>query len=186
LDYLIFKYHFPYSNNMPALAHFGIGLAAKYFFPKIPLWVLLISTMLIDILSFIFIIALWPSHGLFMSVVWTMSAMLIIALIPIILNFKREQDEEMKLTLWGMKILNVSIIIGILVFSHWILDFIGWPMSAMNPTATGVPLLFDDTVTIGLGVYSTWFGALTMDLGVFIVGLAIYLHYVIKIKSKSS
>ena len=160
---------------MPALAHFGIGLAAKRFFPQIPLWALLISAMAIDILSFIFIFALWPSHGLFMAVVWSASAMLITALVTALLNSKKKQEK---------KVLNTSLVIGLLAFSHWILDLIGWPMSVINPDATGVPLLINDSITIGLGVYSTWFGALTMDIGVFVVGLAIYLHYIIKIKKK--
>ena len=80
------------------------------------------------------------------------------------------------------EISNYILIIGFLVFSNWILDFIGWPMSVINPDLTGVPLLFNNSVTIGLGVYSTWIGALTMDIGVFVVGLAIYLHYIKKIK----
>ena len=158
---------------MPALAHIGIGLAAKRFFPKIPLWALLISVMAIDILSFIFIFDIWISHGLFMAVVWSISAELITVLISALLNSKKERNIQK---------FKVSIIIGFLVFSHWILDFIGWPMSVINPDLTGVPLLFNNSVTIGLGVYSTWIGALTMDIGVFVVGLAIYLHYIKKIK----
>jgi hypothetical protein len=161
---------------MPALAHFGIGLAAKRLFPKIPLWALLISVMVIDILSFIFLFAIWFSHGLFMAVVWSISATLITTIITRLLNSKKGRD---------IKILYTSIIIGVLVFSHWILDFIGWPMTVINPDLTGIPLLFSDSVTIGLGVYSTWFGALTMDIGVFVIGLGIYLHYKIKIKKKN-
>ncbi len=160
---------------MPALAHIGIGLAAKRFFPEIPLWALLISVMAIDLLSFIFIFATWLSHGLFMAVVWSVSASLITVLATSLLNSKKERE---------IKVLYTSMIIGILVFSHWVLDFIGWPMTAISPDLTGVPLLFNDSVTIGLGVYSTWFGALTMDIGVFVVGLAIYLHYTLKIKKK--
>ncbi len=56
-------------------------------------------------------------------------------------------------------------------------------MSVIDPNATGVPLLFDDTVNIGLGVYSTWFGALLMDIGVFAVGLIIYIYYLKKVKT---
>lgn len=159
---------------MPALAHFGIGLAAKRFFPKIPLWALLVSAMAIDLLSFIFLFATWFSHGLFMAVVWSISATLITALVTSLLNSKKEKE---------IKVLYTSMIIGILVFSHWILDFIGWPMTVINPDLTGVPILFDDSVTIGLGVYSTWIGALTMDIGVFVIGLVIYLHYLLKIKN---
>ena len=167
---------------MPALAHIGIGLVAKRFFPKIPLWALLISVMAIDILAGIFIFAIWISHGLFMSVIWSFIAMVITALITMRLNSNNEQDKINKSTSWSMENLHITMIIGVLVFSHWILDFIGWPMIAVYSNATGVPILFDDTVNIGLGVYSTLFGALIMDIGVFVVGLAIYIHYKIKIR----
>jgi hypothetical protein len=166
---------------MPALAHIRIGLLAKRFCPKIPLWGLLISVMAIDILSGVFFFAIWLSHGLFMSVIWSITAMVISALITMHLNSKNEQDKINISIRWNKENLTTTIIIGILVFSHWILDFIGWPMTAVYSKATGVPILFDDTVNIGLGVYSTLFGALLMDIGVFIVGLGIYIHYKIKI-----
>ncbi len=162
---------------MPAFAHIGIGLATKRFAPQIPLWALLIAAMFIDILSFMFLFAIWISHGLFMSVIWTVIAMLITAFITMRLNSKNEQDKITKSISCSLVNLNATLIIGLLVFSHWILDFIGWPISAINLNATGVPLLFDDAVNIGLGVYSTWFGALLMDIGVFVVGLGIYIHY---------
>jgi len=57
-------------------------------------------------------------------------------------------------------------------------------MSAIDPNATGVPLLFNDAVNIGLGVYSKWFGALLMDIGLFFLGLGLYIHYVKKIKNR--
>jgi len=167
---------------MPALAHIGIGLATKRFTPQIPLWALLISTMGIDILSFIFLFATWISHGLFMAVLWSIISILITVFIRIRLTSKRDQDQGKNPSIWRIDTWQISIIIGLLVFSHWVLDFIGWPMSAINPNATGVPLLFDDTVTIGFGVYSTWFGALLMDIGVFLLGLVVYIHYLKKVK----
>jgi len=150
---------------MPFLAHFGIGLATKRFFPQIPLWALLISTMVLDILFNIFIFAFWLSHGLFMAAVWSASAMLITLLITTLLNSKKTQNTQN---------FYVSMIIGLLVFSHWVLDFIGWP--------AGLPLLFNDSLTIGLGVFSTGIGALAMEIGIFVPGLVIYIHYMIKIK----
>jgi len=166
---------------MPALAHFGIGFAAKRLFPKIPLWGLLISVMAIDLLSGVFIFAIWISHGLFMSIVWSFIAMIITALIKMRQNSINEQDKINKSTKWEIENLHVSMIIGLLVFSHWILDFIGWPMKAVYSSTTGVPIFFDDTVNIGIGVYSTLFGALLMDIGLFVLGFAIYIHYKIKI-----
>ncbi|MFX0137084.1 MAG: hypothetical protein ACFFDN_25825, partial [Candidatus Hodarchaeota archaeon] len=152
------------------------------FAPQIPLWVLLISAMFIDILSFIFISAIWISHGLFMSVIWTFIAMLVTALFTMRLNLKREQNKTNKSLSWSMVNLDITMIIGILVFSHWVLDFIGWPMTAIGLNDIGTPLLFDDAVNIGLGVYTTLFGALSMDIGVFVVGLGLYIHYVKKVK----
>lgn len=171
-----------YSIIMPALAHIGIGLATKRFAPQIPLWALLISAMFIDLLSFIFLFAIWISHGLFMSIIWTIIAMIITVFITMRLNSKKEQDKSNKSISWSLVDLNTTLIIGLLVFSHWVLDLIGWPMSVIDPNAIGVPLLFDDAVNIGLGVYSTWAGALLMDIGVFVLGLVIYIHYMKKVK----
>ncbi len=165
---------------MPALAHLGIGLATKRFAPQIPLWALLLSSMVLDLLSFIFIFALWITHGLFMSIIWSLIAFFITTLITF--NLKSRKNSENISTIWSKEIMNISIIIGLVVFSHWILDLIGWPMSAIDPNATGVPLLFDDAVNIGLGVYSTWVGALLMDIGVFAIGLVIYVLYLLKMK----
>ena len=167
---------------MPALAHLGIGFAVKRFASQIPLCVLLISAIFLDILTLFFIFAIWITHGLFMSVVWSIITMLVTTLITIWINLKKEQDKINNSGKWSLEILYISMIIGLLVFSHWILDFIGWPMSVIDSNATGVPILFDDALNIGLGVYSTWFGALLMDIGVFVVGLAVYLHYLKKIK----
>jgi hypothetical protein len=166
---------------MPALAHFGLGFAAKRLFPEIPLWGLLISVIAIDLLSGVFIFAIWISHGLFMSIFWSLVAMIITAIVKMRQSSTNEQDKINKSTKWKTENLNVSTIIGLLVFSHWILDFVGWPMTAVYSSATGVPIFFDNTVNIGLGVYSTLFGALLMDIGIFVLGLAIYVHYKIKI-----
>ena len=76
---------------MPALAHLGIGLATKRFAPQIPLWGLLISSMFIDLLSFIFLSAIWISHGLFMSVIWTVIAMIIIFLLISLFKFEKAE-----------------------------------------------------------------------------------------------
>ena len=69
---------------MAALAHAGVGLAAKRFAPDVPLGVLLASTYAIDIVWGAFVVAgiehfsgpapattnPW-SHGLLMAVIWS-------------------------------------------------------------------------------------------------------------------
>jgi hypothetical protein len=107
--------------------HFGIGFAAKTIAPKAPLWVLLTASETLDLLSFGFV-ALgvekmavtqtdlahglqiiepgyvgW-SHGLFMAFVWSAAAAAISGMV-----FRNRRT---------------GMIIGLVVFTHWILDFI--------------------------------------------------------------
>jgi hypothetical protein len=157
---------------MPLLAHLGIGLASKRFAPKIPLWILIFSAFWIDIVSVFFMPLKWPSHGLMMAIVWTSVGMLVTYVV-----LKIKQKKNLKNNQEGIKtkISEYCIPIGIVIFSHWILDFIGWPMTVILPTWTGVPILFNDSFNFGLGVYSTWIGAIIMDLGVLIIGIMVYL-----------
>ena len=164
---------------MPALAHLGIGFIVKRFYPKIPLWILLISSMLIDILSYILIFApMWTHHGLFMGIIWSFIFMLIAIGVINFINSKKNATRYSK-----KNMIFIGLIIAFVVFSHTILDLIGWPMTViLGEEAKGIPLLFNDSQTIGLGVYSTWVGAITMDLGIFIIGFLIYYQYINKKK----
>ena len=113
-----------------------------------------------------------------MSIVWSILSGGITALGIFLYNKKldKKKPAEQKIP-----VLYNSIIIGILVFSHWVLDFIGWPMTAFDPSSNyKVPLFFSDSPAIGLGVYSTKFGALFMDIGVFVVGLVFYIIWLVK------
>ena len=69
----------------------------------------------------------------------------------------------------------ISIIIGLLVFSHWVVDFISHPMTAVFPGDTGLPLLFEGSPTVGLGLWSTQLGVNIGEYGTLIVGFVIYL-----------
>ena len=107
--------------------HLGLGFAAKTVAPEVPLWALLMSTEVLDLLFFGFKTAGmeyeavsttdithglqivspgWTpwSHGLFMSLVWSVLAFVVTYF------FSRNH--------------RASIVIGLLVFSHWVLDFI--------------------------------------------------------------
>ena len=69
----------------------------------------------------------------------------------------------------------ISVIIGLLVFSHWVVDFISHPMTAVFPGDTGLPLLFEGSPTVGLGVWGTQLGVNIGEYGTLMVGLIIYL-----------
>jgi hypothetical protein len=94
---------------MAGLGHLGFGFAAKPLAPKVHLAVLLVATELIDILWGVFYFtgidrgnvgmssSPW-SHGLFMSVIWSVLSALLIA--------RLYHDRRS------------GIVVGLLVFSH--------------------------------------------------------------------
>ena len=170
---------------MPLFAHVGIGFAAKRIAPKIPIWALLISALGPDIIAIFFIFMptfKWFHHGLVMVIIWSLIAMGITIFFNMYLNSRIDQEEKQKVT---QLIYPTAIIIALLVFSHWVLDFIGWPMSAINPAATGIPLFFNDLLLVGLGVYRTWFGVLTMEIGGLVPGILIYIYCIKKAKNEN-
>jgi hypothetical protein len=153
---------------MAGLAHLGIGLASKRLAPELPLGVLLVCAYAIDLMFSIFwIIGIeempksgstpWNpwSHSLFMAAVWSVLAAMITWLIK--RNFK------------------CSLFIGLLVFSHWIIDFISHPMMAVFPTDTGLPLFFEGSPKVGLGLWSTKVGMNFGEYGTLSAGIAIYI-----------
>jgi hypothetical protein len=153
---------------MSPIGHFSVGLAAKRAAPQVPLGILLFATLVIDFLWFFFFsigiennserieFSYIPwSHGLVMAIVWSILAGII--------AFFISKDRR------------TSIVIGLVVFSHWVLDFIGH-----DPD---LPLFFDNTYLVGLGLEWThtptglvvhYAQGLILEFGLFIVGFIIY------------
>ncbi|MBT3313451.1 MAG: hypothetical protein HN390_02445 [Anaerolineae bacterium] len=153
--------------------HLALGFAAKPATPKAPLWVLLIATEVLDLITFplqalgieSFAIsqvdltnglqlikpAQMPwSHGLFMSILWSLIAAGIAFLVY--------RDRK------------TSGIIGMLVFSHWILDFIVHPPH--------LPLLFDGSPTVGLALWTSGPGfifSIFLEIALLAVGISFYI-----------
>ncbi len=153
---------------MAGLAHVGVGLAAKRITPKVPLVVLLIAAYGIDLIWGIFFItglegssqpgqenpSYW-SHSLFMALVWSA----LIGVLVLLISRNR----------------SVALMIGLLIFSHWIIDFISHPMTAVFPDDTGLPLFFADSPLVGLGIWRTQLGVTIGEYGITVLGLIIYL-----------
>ena len=159
---------------MPLFAHIGIGLAFKQIDPKRSTWLLVIGSMLLDILlvvPFIVLIIAGVSttgaspltHSLLGASIISGITFLVVYLID---HQKSENSNNLK----------TASIMTLLIFSHWLLDFIGWPMTlgGLNPSAGGIPITFDTSFTIGIGVYRTLTGAIIMEIGVFIIGFVLY------------
>ena len=156
---------------MSPTGHLAIGFAAKKYAPRIPVAVILISAYAIDLIYFIFL-ALgietldydpW-SHSLLMAIIWSLCAGLLT---------------------WSIyKELRSGLVIGLVVFSHWILDFIVWD---------NLPIFFGKTNRVGLGLYDKIGFSLTnlkldsgailataIELGMLLVGLAVYVLFLRK------
>ncbi|MGD8406620.1 MAG: hypothetical protein PVJ21_23390 [Anaerolineales bacterium] len=155
--------------------HLGVAFAAKPLAPKAPLWTLLVASEALDLLSAGFIAIgmekmavrqmdlrnglqiITPgwipwSHELFMSVVWSVLFAAIAYLI-----FKDRKASGM---------------IGLITFSHWILDFFVHPPD--------LPVLFRNSPELGLGLWSSGPGlviSLILEIILIGVGVAIYLRW---------
>jgi hypothetical protein len=168
---------------MGPLGHFSVGLAAKPTSPKVPLGVLLLATWILDVLAIIFGFAgiekvgsggLPWSHGLFMSVIWSAVAALLAA--------RSYRDHR------------AGVLVGLLVLSHWVLDFVShpipfssfswrsWQWSYGHPLPSDLPLLFAGLPKVGLGLYNSISAveATALEFGMFILGAAVYATYVVK------
>jgi hypothetical protein len=150
------------------MAHLGVGLIAKRAAPKTNVTILILAAYAIDLIWGIFYFAgiehmpedgaagtnPW-SHGLFMSLVWS----LLVGVIAFWVSRKR----------------NTGLIVGLLVFSHWVVDFISHPMRAVFPSDTGLPLLFENSPVVGLGVWSTQLGVNIGEYGTLALGIMVYI-----------
>jgi hypothetical protein len=164
---------------MPAIAHIGIGFAAKKIASHVNVVLLIIAAEFIEIIF----MALWAigiehpptiasppfspySHSILMGLAWSLFAGL--------------------LTFLFSKNRKLSWIIGILVLSHTVLDFIASPKSAFYPNDTGMPWLFDYSRTYGLGLWSNGLVAGIGEIGILVLGITIYLITVRKIRKERS
>jgi hypothetical protein len=148
--------------------HIGAALAAKPLAPKVSVGVMLVAATAIDTLCGIFTFAglEWAdrvtgesslpwSHGLFMSLVWSLLTLAIAWLVT--KNWK------------------MSIVIAGLVFSHWVLDFISHPMGMGKELPKDLPLLFESSPKVGLGLYYYVVPAIICEFGILLSGIFIYL-----------
>ena len=106
------------------------------------------------------------SHGLAMAAVWTLLSMLISA------GVSRDR--------------HTTRVVGLLVFGHWLVDFITKPMTALFPKDTGLPLLFEGSPTVGLGLYRSRRVANAVEFGSLVVGAAFCLQTVASSRGRCS
>jgi len=147
--------------------HIAVGLAAKPAAPKASLGALLFSATALDTLWGAFALtglealdvggnsSIHWSHGLFMTLVWAVASFAVAFLLT--------RDR------W------TSFVIALVVFSHWLLDFISHPMGMGKELPPDLPLLFEGSPKVGLGLYNSVAAALITDFGLLAAGIAVYL-----------
>lgn len=149
------------------IGHFGAGFAGKKVNSSIPLWVLFMAAQFVDLIWPLFLLlgieqvqvdpgntAFTPlnfiyypfSHGLVSNIIWGVLFGLVYYIIK--------------------KDLKASVLLGLLVLSHWILDLL-----THRPD---LPLLTGDGIKVGLGLWNNVFLTIVVELLIFGVGAYLY------------
>lgn len=156
---------------MAGLLHVAVGFAARPLSKKAPVGVLILAVLLTDLLWIVFALtgiekegAIYWSHGLCMSAVLSIIAAVIAGLI-----YHSHRT---------------GIFLGLLVFSHWLGDFITHPMGAVfggRPLPPDLPLFFAGSPKVGLGLYNrSAVLAYAVEIGSFAIGVAVYVNYLMR------
>ena len=154
---------------MPALAHIGVGLAAKKILPTVNVVLLIVAAEFIEIVFMVlagFGIEHAPtemiqpyspySHSILMGIVWTLAAGFV--------------------TYIFTKNKRMSFIICALVLSHFLLDIIASPKTAFYAADTGMPWFNNYSKTFGLGLWTNGIVAWIGELGLLVGGIVIYVN----------
>ena len=160
---------------MAALVHVAVGFASRPLSKKVPVGLLIMATEFLDILAIgLSVVGLekngfapW-SHGLFMAGAWS-------ALFAII-----------GWLIYGSY--RTGLLLGTLVFSHWLIDFITHPMGAVfggRPLPPDLPLFFAGSARVGLGLYNhSIVLAYAIEYGSTLAGIAVYVIYRVRHRRK--
>ena len=155
---------------MAGLAHLGVGFALKLVAPEAPVVALVVGAEALDLLCLpamlfrrgeFFVLA--TTHSLAASLAWSAVAMGVAAI--------AKAD------------LRTILVIGLAVFSHWVLDFLTHPMGAVlgkkprKPLPPDLPLSFSaNSPKVGLGLYNHSFAlSIVFDIGLTLIGIATFI-----------
>jgi hypothetical protein len=166
---------------MAALAHAGVGFAAKRVAPTVPLWALLAAAYFIDLVwAGFWLLGLdhLPKVGIEVPAPWshslTMACVLSLGAAAVASLFTRS--------------MRVRVLVGTLVFSHWLVDFITQPMRAAFPGAGfRMRVFFSEQPTIeGFGLYSSPLVLNIVEYGTLALGVAAYVLVVRGVRARQA
>lgn len=152
---------------MSPTGHLAVGFAVKHWKSKIPLIWYLIGSYTID---FIYLILMLIGIESFGNDPWSHSLVMAIVFSSI----------AVAITWLFTKHLKSAVLMGVVVISHWILDFIVW---------NNLPFAFENNPSLGLGLYKiigfditaptfnmAMVTATGIELGLLIIGLFLYFN----------
>jgi hypothetical protein len=152
------------------VGHYGPSLAAKALTKTIPLWVLFIAVQLVDVLWSIFVL---------MGIERVRIVPGITATNPLDLYYMPYTHSLVAATFWSVtaimtyKVLSrqdgwsAAAIVGMAVFSHWVLDLL-----VHRPDLP----LYDNTMKVGLGLWNLPVLAFALEIVFLFFGLYVYLR----------
>jgi membrane-bound metal-dependent hydrolase YbcI (DUF457 family) len=151
------------------IGHFGVGLAAKRAAPRIRLGTLFMASQLIDLI--------WPLF-IMLGIEHVRVAPGITAVTPLDFYHYPFTHSLLGVVFWAAllgwifylirKSVKGSVLLGILVISHWVLDLITHAPDL--PVAPGIDMF------LGLGLWNSFYGSLILELAIFTVGLILYIR----------
>jgi len=157
--------------------HFGLAAAVKAKSPETPIWALMLSTQLLDVVFVPLFVAgietMEPvGDGYGESIIHAdyTHSLLAALLIAVAAGFLAKR-------FWGRR---SGIVIGMVVFSHWLLDLLVHraDMPILPGNLGGMPLL-------GFGIWRWPAASMAIEVTLILIGLALYVRSMIK-KSKKS
>lgn len=152
------------------LGHYGVGFALKRYAPYTSLGTLMLAALWVDILWSFFLL-LGIEHVKIMPGFTEAS--------PLVFEYYPYSHSLMAAIFWAVVIAAVcrllngrfstALALGAGVLSHWALDAV--------VHAPDLPIGFDDTAFVGLGVWDSSLATIIIEGGVFLIGLASYLRH---------
>lgn len=153
--------------------HFGVAAAIKSKTPETPLWALMVSSQLLDIvffpLAFLGIESMEAVAGdgyggllIFAPYSHSLVSAIIISMIAALIAF----------TLWGKR---SGLVIAAVTISHWILDLV-----VHRPDLAVLPGNLGDLPLLGLGLWNYPIATFITELVLLAVGILLYSRYKIR------
>jgi membrane-bound metal-dependent hydrolase YbcI (DUF457 family) len=148
------------------IGHFAVGFAGKKAAPKASLAALLLAALFADVLWPVLVavgaeqVRIAPGNTVytpleFVSYPWSHSLLMLIIWGALFAAFYRGKPDGMR----------IGLVLGLLVVSHWVLDWIthrpDMPLWPRGPK-------------VGLGLWNSVAGTMTVEIALFVVGVFIY------------